>query len=484
MKHSFVTLAVAASLLTASHDVAWAATDCEALPSPTPITGRTILVSTTGAQPGHGAALAASNTVFLQRALDSMQAGDALVFDVPGIYEHDKSLTVSRPGAILDGQGATLRGTNYNDQALLIQTDNVEVRNFVINNLTDHRGTTPKHAGIGTPSGFAQPFRNIRIIGNHLQGDGSVGGEAQNAGGGIFLYNVDGFVVASNTVERSVADGIHMTHGTRNGRVLKNVLNENGDDGIAAVSYIDTGWNAKVDAMAKAGEATKIAQWVAEQDATVVRNVLISGNVVKNGYWGRGISVVGGRDITVAWNTVTRIVTNAGIYISREVNTRGVNNVRVTNNMVFDIGTHPPTFVPAGPLFDYLKTSIAQANTGNGGIEVNGYGYSPEANALPSVRDVVSVGNVQLQQNGVSNTRWFGIRLGMYSGYMGLLGVEANLVNQQRGSGEYQLNASGFQVLPYCAGNNKAWFTPWQDPQCTATARPVVTGFVCTSGQP
>ena len=47
-----------------------------------------------------------------------------------------------------------------------------------------------------------------------------------------------GFLVAENTVSRSLSDGIHVTSGSSYGRVLKNTVKETGDDMIAVVSYV------------------------------------------------------------------------------------------------------------------------------------------------------------------------------------------------------------------------------------------------------
>ena len=53
------------------------------------------------------------------------------------------------------------------------------------------------------------------------------------------------FLVAENTVSRSLSDGIHVTAGSSYGRVLNNSVKETGDDMIAVVSYVaDPGTSA------------------------------------------------------------------------------------------------------------------------------------------------------------------------------------------------------------------------------------------------
>jgi hypothetical protein len=147
-------------------------------------------------------------------------------------------------------------------------------------------------------------------------------------------------VLARNVVYRSPADGIHVTTGSGRGKILGNVVRETGDDMIAVVNY-------------GLGEPT-------------VGNMLIEGNDVSSQYWGRGIAVVGGKDIVIRGNRIARTPFGAGILIHSETSyeTSNVRNVLVENNQITDVQTHKPDYNPAR----------RWKKTGHGAIDVYGQG--------------------------------------------------------------------------------------------------------------
>ena len=71
------------------------------------------------------------------------------------------------------------------------------------------------------------------------------------------------------------------------------------------------------------------------------RNVLITGNSLEGNAWGRGITVVGGTDVTISNNIVRDVQVSAGILVAQEdsYRTYGVSDVRVENNVVSSIQT-------------------------------------------------------------------------------------------------------------------------------------------------
>ncbi|OXH88926.1 hypothetical protein CA831_15755, partial [Burkholderia multivorans] len=87
-------------------------------------------------------------------------------------------------------------------------------------------------------------------------------------------------------------DGIHVTNGSTDVRVQRNTVTGTGDDLIAVVSY--------------------------QSDGRLSGNVLIDGNSVSGNPWGRGISVVGGRSVTISNNTVVGVEKAAGILVAQE----------------------------------------------------------------------------------------------------------------------------------------------------------------------
>jgi parallel beta-helix repeat protein len=74
-------------------------------------------------------------------------------------------------------------------------------------------------------------------------------------------------------------------------------------------------------------------------DGALSSNVLITGNALSGNYWGRGISVVGGSDVTITGNTVQGVQKAAGILVAEEDGWRtyGTRNVLISNNVVSDI---------------------------------------------------------------------------------------------------------------------------------------------------
>jgi parallel beta-helix repeat protein len=442
---------------------------CHVMPQPTVATGHRLNASHFGANPVAGF----DNSPALQSALSSMHAGDVLVLDQQGTYQHSASLKLTVSDTILDGNGATLMGTTPADQAIWIQADNIEVRNVVVSNVTAGRQSTPWAAGISAYSAGsgATTLHNIRILNNKLTAAGAVGTNLQLAGGGIFLYNVSGFSIAGNTVSRTYADGIHMTHGSTNGRVLGNEVSETGDDGIAVVSYFGSGWQAR----ALANPAWLAATDLANRD----NNILIANNTVSHNYWGRGISVVGGRNVTIESNSVSSLWDRAAIYISREKEweTTGVDNVLIVGNQIAHIGTVAPTFLPQGPAYaDVNAAAAAGARTGHGAIEV--YASIPAGDeALLGAAPLLALGGVSFVFNTINDTRWNGVRLGANSSYLGRLNLIQNATSKT-GSAGYAVFATAFSVAPACASNT-ADGVAFAPAGCTAAPPAAVTGFSC-----
>jgi parallel beta-helix repeat protein len=442
---------------------------CHVMPQPSVATGHRLDASQFGAKPAAGF----DNSPALRSAVSSMHAGDILVLDREGTYQHSASLKLTVPDTILDGNGATLMGTTPADQAIWIQADDIEVRNVVVSNVTAGRQSTPWAAGISAYSADsgATTLHNIRILNNKLTAAGAVGTNLQLAGGGIFLYNVSGFSVSGNTVSRTYADGIHMTHGSSNGRVLGNAVSETGDDGIAVVSYFGSGWEAK---------ALANPAWLAATDVTNRdNNILIANNAVSHNYWGRGISVVGGRNVTIETNSVSSLWDRAAIYISREKEweTTGANNVLVVGNQIAHIGTVAPTFLPQGPAYaDVNAAAAAGARTGHGAIEVYSSIRAGDE-ALPAAAPLLALGGVSFVSNTISDTRWNGVRLGANSSYLGRVNLILN-ATFNTGSAGYAVFTAGFSVAPACASNTAdgAAVTP---AGCMATSPAAVTGFSC-----
>jgi hypothetical protein len=137
---------------------------------------------------------------------------------------------------------------------------------------------------------------------------------------GLYIHGGFNGYIANNIVMSTESDGIHIVKLSRNIVVENNWVQGTRDDGIAVVSYQNHGG--------------------------LVSDIIIRNNVVLDNEWGRGISVVGGEEITIENNFVSDHRTGgAGIYLIAEnaFNTFGVYNTTVTKNIVqttggFDVG--------------------------------------------------------------------------------------------------------------------------------------------------
>ena len=276
---------------------------------------------------------------------------------------------------------------------------------------TTTRGSALQHARIViAPNGntTGPRVKNVTVRRNTVENAGAPGTTYANgsSASGIFIYHADTFLVAENTVKRSLADGIHTTGGSINGRVIKNTVRENGDDMIAVVSYM-------------ASDGTAIGSMTSSmttlRDQRLNRNILITDNDVKGQYWGRGITVVGGENVTIQNNLISDTTHGAGVLLARESGylSFGVKDVIVRNNTITNVQTGAPVY-SAG-------NHTTWARTGHAGIEVHSLATSEEL-ADSTFAAAIAIERVLLENNTVSTTRADGIRLGVGSGRVGPVG--------------------------------------------------------------
>jgi hypothetical protein len=131
-------------------------------------------------------------------------------------------------------------------------------------------------------------------------------------------------------------------------------------------------------------------------------HILIADNTVSGQYWGRGISVVGGENVTIENNTIDR-PSGAAVYLARETSflTFGVRNVVVRNNRITDVMTRDP---------DYTVRASA-ARPGHGAVEIYSWLYEDEA-ANPRLREALAVESIRIEDNTIDRTRADGVRIG------------------------------------------------------------------------
>lgn len=235
----------------------------------------------------------------LQRALDALQPGQRLVF-APGRYVVGRSLVVRQPRVVLSGYGATLIATADEDQVIEMRGDGTTIAGFTLVGTGTTRLSTPEAAKLEVTG------RDVQVLDNTIDG-GSCSG--------IFVFGGTNVAIVGNEVRSTLADAIHVTHGSRNVLVRGNVVRGVGDDMIAVVSY--------------------------DNEPELTRNVLITGNVLEGNYWGRGITVVGGADVTIENNIVRNVQVSAGVLVAQEDSnhTAGSSGVLVEGNVIENIQT-------------------------------------------------------------------------------------------------------------------------------------------------
>jgi len=332
---------------------------------------------------------AADRAADLQAAVNKLHSGDWLVLE-PGTFPISKHISVGVDGVTLYGKGATLHSTNGTDGGLLVRAGNVAIYNLTLTQNSTVRQTTPWGGGISVyddRTGAARLVDAPVIVGNTIN---------NSAGTGIFLYRASRFTVADNTVFRSLADGIHVTGGSANGRIIANTVNQTGDDMIGLVSYAG---NRQANTMA--------ARYALVSTDSVNRNIYVAGNHLSDQYWGRGISVVGGSDVTIENNTVSRTPMAAGIYLLRESSylTYGDHDILVRNNAISEVQTLPPTYSPP----NYKLTLTRHA-----AIEIASQMEQDEWTNL-LYRALLTDSGIEIAGNTIHDSRFGGIRLGANS---------------------------------------------------------------------
>jgi parallel beta-helix repeat protein len=428
------------------------------------------------------------DTDAIQRALDAMKPGETLVFS-PGRYLISRTVRVRQPGVTVTGPKAIIHATNPDSQALLIEADNTTVSSLTFTAVTQGRRSAAWHSRIvvaaDTGGGNYRTVYNTVIRDNGILGVGNPGTPTANSSsaGGILLMRANGFLITGNTITRTLADGIHVTAGSKNGRVLNNAVRETGDDMIAVVSYLGTGNPVLNNA------PSVLAGWNARVDSSLVRNVLIAGNQLSGQYWGRGISVVGGQSVTIARNTLDNVPIAAGILIAREAGyqTFGVQNVLVEGNLIRDVQTLKPPY-------DFQNKFASASRTGHGAIEIHAALFDDEADDN-MLRESLAVRDVLVRGNVVERASVSGVRAGVnmaqtlratdaegrslerrtVSGLIRNIGVANNRFDQITGDALRVLSSDLLGAGVYCSANKRDG-KDYQSDACKLASEPAVQG--------
>jgi hypothetical protein len=239
---------------------------------------------------GANGADTADDTAAINAAQAQLTPGGTLLFPA-GNYRHNTILRFTKPDTTISAAGATLTATNEAFSAIDINADRVTV-----NDLTAAvANTTKRWEGLENHKILVSGQTGVKLNRVHVTG---------SAAAGIYIDLSTQFAIDAPTVDDTRADGIHITNRSTDGTVTGARVNRVGDDGVAVVSYDKDGG---------------LCERITVTDARVVAN-----------YWGRGLTVVGGRDVTFR-NVYSENSSFAGIYIGIEPGyaTGDVANVKV-----------------------------------------------------------------------------------------------------------------------------------------------------------
>ncbi len=214
----------------------------------------------------------------MQRALNALPTGGTLLFAATKTYRHSDVLVDRVAGTHLTG-GGVLLASNEARSSFWIGADNV----LVDGGLTFRMGTTTQRWAAWEQT----KLRLAGVTGTVLRGIRVEG----SAGAGIFVDHSSNFLMEDVSVSNTRADGIHMTAGSHDGTVRRPTVTNSGDDGVAVVSYTS--------------------------DGVVCNHIAVESPVVRGAAWGRGLSVVGGEEITYS-NVSVDSSNAAAIYVADE----------------------------------------------------------------------------------------------------------------------------------------------------------------------
>jgi len=243
----------------------------------------------------------ADDTRAVQRALDAVPVGGTVQFGTGKVYRHSAVLIERVAGARLIGS-AVLLATDEARSSFWVAAPDVLVEGLTFRmKSTTRRWSAYEQMKLRLAGVTGTVVRNVRIEGA--------------AAAGIYVGRSSNFLLENVSVSNTRADGIQMTNGSHDGKVIRPLVTNSGDDGVAVVSY--------------------------QEDPAVCHHILVDSPVVRGTAWGRGLSVVGGEDITER-NVNVDSSSAAAIYVANEGSpyyTYGVKRVTFTGGRLTHANT-------------------------------------------------------------------------------------------------------------------------------------------------
>jgi hypothetical protein len=221
--------------------------------------------------------------------------GVGLYFSGGSAFSYSQTVVLNGITAYGDGASSVLTATNAGASAVVLRGTSPAVKSLKITAPTaSTRSGDPSQSGVWVD--FAASFAIDRVYIDKV------------AGAGILNVGGSNGIISNSDIRNTLSDAVHNTHCAHNITVTGNNVYNPGDDMYAVVSYLADGCRA--------------------------HDITVSNNVGDTQPWGRGISVVGGYNVTITGNQISHTY-GAGIYIaSEDWPTYGVDNVQINNNTI------------------------------------------------------------------------------------------------------------------------------------------------------
>lgn len=323
----------------------------------------------------------ADRTADINTAIGNARAAGDYVMLNAGTYYHDDEITIS--GAV------EVRGAG--SSTILVSRRPVPTTNPDRNGTVRLTGTGPKLRNIKVTSNYSgtivanSPNRSQAALSCLVFVKDAVNFFLENVtasngqGAGIMVFNSRGNSTSDKarilncSVRDTLADGIHLTNGSKWVQVQGCNNTNTCDDMIAVVSYMS--------------------------QPSICTDIVITGNTVSSNKWGRGIAVIGGSNVSITNNSISS-PDASGIQIASEGG---------------DYNSYQATGITAS------GNTISNANTGGRG---NGNGITIQGRLDGST--ILRADNITLTNNTVSNSNGRGVSVGAYSRGVTLTDMKIN----------------------------------------------------------
>jgi hypothetical protein len=360
------------------------------------------------------------DTTAIKNTITAAKAQGKVVYVPSGTFLYT-GFALDGVSMIGEGDSSILQAIDPLNATVSLKGDTPSLKQLMIKINAQVRNGTNKHAI------WADMATNYEI--SNVTVDGA-------ADAGIFSYGSSNGRITDNVVKNTMADGIHNTNGAHDIYIARNKISNVGDDMIAVVGY-------------NKGDCAINAPY----------NILIEYNTAAVQTRGRGMTVVGGRDVTLRGNSITRS-SGSGMYIAAESgwNTCGDDNILIEKNTIDITNTTAMTDHPSVLVYADAPSQTIQRVLFSNNIIKN----SPSRAAV-LVRPAST--NIALVNNAFSNTV-----SGMNKTTTGNVYCEGNTYNGNADTaacgGAYNFSVTGSSL----AGETAPVATP------TPTASPTPTG--------